>query len=510
MKKTLTVNLWGQVFNIDEDAFEKLQKYLTSLENKFSGTPESKEIIGDVEARLAEIFKEKLGLSRQVVSIEDVNYAIGIIGLPEDFGIDDESTKNNKEDPKKNGKSRRLYRNPDDRILGGVGGGLAAYFGIDPTVVRLLLIITFFISGPLIYIILWIIVPEAKTTAQKLEMRGEPVNLSNIEKNIKDEFSKVKDNLKSKNTNKNVKDAAHRLGEIFVSIVHVFFHAFTIILGFAFLILGLVFLFSIFAGIFIDGASTISVTSLFETFIESNLLTPAAIGLCLIIGIPVILLIITGIRFIFGIHHSFKYLRKTLGFSFLMGLILVIFVVISQSLNYKTHNQIKENIKLDSLKNKTLVININNNLKNKLNNNELESNSYIFNCSQDTCALFGKTQITILKTNDSLPSVTVKKYCRTKNKKEGNIFLKQIPSTISLNDSIISLQKYFTIYQNNKFHFQKETITINLPENTRVRINGTDEENENIDFEGNFSYSEINGKKCIMRKEGIVIIKDSL
>jgi len=60
MKKTLTVNLWGQVFNIDEDAFEKLQKYLSSLENKFSKTPEGKEIIGDVEARLAEIFKEKL------------------------------------------------------------------------------------------------------------------------------------------------------------------------------------------------------------------------------------------------------------------------------------------------------------------------------------------------------------------------------------------------------------------------------------------------------------------
>jgi len=248
MKKTLTVNLWGQVFNIDEDAFEKLQKYLSSLENKFSKTPEGKEIIGDVEARLAEIFKEKLGLSRQVVTLEDVDFAIGIIGLPEDFDIVDDSSK---DESKKTEKSRRLYRNPDDRILGGVGGGLAAYFGIDPTVVRLLLVITFFFSGPLIYIVLWLIVPEAKTTAQKLEMRGEPVNLSNIEKNIKDEFSKVKDNLKSKNTKKNIKDATHHLGEILVSIIHVFFHAFTIILGFAFLILGLVFLFSIFVGVFL-------------------------------------------------------------------------------------------------------------------------------------------------------------------------------------------------------------------------------------------------------------------
>ena len=196
MKKTLTVNLWGQVFNIDEDAFEKLQKYLSSLENKFSKTPEGKEIIGDVEARIAEIFKERLAISRQVVTLDDVYFAIGIIGLPEDFDIADDGSKEDKDESKKTEKSRRLYRNPDDRILGGVGGGLAAYFGIDPTVVRLLLVITFFFSGPLIYIVLWLIVPEAKTTAQKLEMRGEPVNLSNIEKNIKDEFSKVKDNLK--------------------------------------------------------------------------------------------------------------------------------------------------------------------------------------------------------------------------------------------------------------------------------------------------------------------------
>ena len=507
MKKTLTVNLWGQVFNIDEDAFEKLQKYLSSLENKFSKTPEGKEIIGDVEARLAEIFKEKLGLSRQVVTLEDVDFAIGIIGLPEDFDIVDDSSK---DESKKTEKSRRLYRNPDDRILGGVGGGLAAYFGIDPTVVRLLLVITFFFSGPLIYIVLWLIVPEAKTTAQKLEMRGEPVNLSNIEKNIKDEFSKVKDNLKSKNTKKNIKDATHHLGEILVSIIHVFFHAFTIILGFAFLILGLVFLFSIFVGVFFDGASTISVTSLFETFIESNLLTPVTIGLCLFIGIPIILLIITGIRFIFGIHHSFKLLRKTLGFSFLMGLILVIFVVISQSLNYKTNNQIKENIKLDSLKNKTLIINVTNNLKNKFNNNELECNSYIFNCSQDLCAVYGKTQITIQKTDDSLPSISIVKFCRTKNKKEGSYFLKQIPSTVIITDSVVSLSEYFTIQQSNKFHFQNEKIIIYLPLNTKVIINGTEEEDENIDFTGNFSYSEINGKNCVMTGDGIVITNSSL
>lgn len=506
MKKTLTINLWGQVFNIDEDAFEKLQKYLTSLENKFSKTPEGKEIIGDVEARIAEIFNEKLATSRQVVTIDDVNYSIGIIGLPEDFDLTEEGAKENTEEPKKSEKSKRLYRNPDDRLLGGVCGGLAAYFGIDPVVVRILLVITFFFSGPLIYIVLWIIVPEAKTTAQKLEMRGEPVNLSNIEKNIKDEFSKVKDNIKSKNTKKNIKNITHHLGEILVSIFHVFFHAFRIILGLAFLILGLVFLFSLFVGFFIDGASTISVSSLFNTYIESVLLTPAAIGLCLVIGIPILLLIITGIRFIFGIHQSFKLLRKTLGFSFLMGLILLIFVVISQSLNYKKLNQANETIVLDSLNNKTLIINLNDSLTTKLNSDELDFNNYIFNCTPDSCSLFGKTQITIQKTDDSLASISILKSCRTNKKTSGNFFLKQIPLNVTVNDSLISISKYFSIPQNSKFHFQREIIKVNLPINTKFIVNGSEDEFEHIDFSGIYSYSEIKGETCVMSKNGLELI----
>ncbi len=503
MKKTLTVNLWGQVFNIDEDAFDKLQKYLSSLENKFSETPESKEIIGDVEARLAEIFKERLAVSRQVVTLEDVDFAIGIIGLPEDFDIADNGSKDNKDESKKTKKTRRLYRDPDDRILGGVGGGLAAYFGIDPTVVRLLLVITFFFSGPLIYLVLWLIVPEAKTTAQKLEMRGEPVNLSNIEKNIKDEFSKVKENLKSKNTKRKFRNATHQMGEVFASIIHVFFRAFTIILGLAFLILGLVFLFSIFVGVFIDGASNINITSLFDTFIENNLLTPTIIGLSLVIVIPIISLIITGIRFIFGIRHSFKFLRKTLGFSFLMGLLLLIFVVMSHSISNKTSNQTKENIILAPLNNKTLVIDLNDNIKNKSSNNDLDFNNYIFNCYQDSCNLYGKPQITIQKTEDSLASISIVKICRTNSKKEGNYFLKQIPSTVFVTDSVVSLSEYFPITQSNKFHFQKEKITVYVPLNSKVYIKNTDDEFENIDFAGNYSYSEIKGKTCIMTQNGL-------
>lgn len=503
MKKTLTINLWGQVFNIDEDAYEKLQKYLSSLENKFSKTPEGKEIIGDVEARIAEIFREKLATTRQVVTIEDVNYSIEIIGLPEDFDLTNEGATESNEEYKKSEKSKRLYRNPDDRMLGGVGGGLAAYFGIDPVVIRILLVITFFFSGPLIYFLLWIIVPEAKTTAQKLEMRGEPVNLSNIEKNIKDEFNKVKDNIKSKNTKKNIKEITHNLGEIIVSIFHVFFHALRIILGLTFLILGLVFLFSLFVGVFIDGSSTISIGLLINTYIESNLLTPLIIGLCLVMCIPIISLIIIGIRFIFGINKSFKLLRKTLGFSFLMGIILLTFVIINQSLYYKKFNQTSEAIVIDSLKNKTLIINLNDSILNKFNNDELDFNNYLFYCSQDSCKLFGKTQITIQETKDSVASISILKSCRTNKKTDGNIYVRQIPLTVYAIDSVINISKYFSISQKNKFQFQREKININLPVNTKLIINSTEDEYDNISFSGIYSFSEIKGKICVINENGV-------
>jgi phage shock protein PspC (stress-responsive transcriptional regulator) len=196
MKKTFSINLNGIVFNIDEDAFEKLQVYLTSIENHFSKENERKEIIADIEARLAEIFSGKISTSKQVINLDDVDEVIRIMGQPGDFA--DEETENiPKEDPLYHKQYRRMYRDPDSRLIGGVCSGLSAYFGIDPVFLRLIFLIAFFGFGVglLIYLILWIVLPEARTTAQKLEMRGEKVNVSNIGNFVKDEFSNMKKNM---------------------------------------------------------------------------------------------------------------------------------------------------------------------------------------------------------------------------------------------------------------------------------------------------------------------------
>jgi len=195
MKKTLTINLANQVFHIDEDAYIRLKEYLDRIESHFSDNEERKDIISDIENRVSELFVERTSAEKQVITLEDIEKIIGIMGDPVEIGGGSEAG------PEKEAAMpghKRLYRDPDNRVLGGVCSGIGIYLKLDPTIVRLVFLVIFFGFGIgfLIYIILWIVVPEARTTAQKLEMRGDPVNASNIGKFMRDEYEHVKKNFK--------------------------------------------------------------------------------------------------------------------------------------------------------------------------------------------------------------------------------------------------------------------------------------------------------------------------
>lgn len=198
MKKTFSVNLGNRVYNIDDDAYIRLKEYLDRIESYFSDEKEREEIINDIEMRLAELFEERLSASRQVITLADVDDSIRIMGDPSEIG----GSKAKSESFRSYERSarRRLYRDPDNRIFGGVCGGLGAYLNIDPVILRIILVVLFFAFGVglLVYIIMWIVVPEARTTAQKLEMRGDPVNASNIGNFFREEFDSVRKSFKRK------------------------------------------------------------------------------------------------------------------------------------------------------------------------------------------------------------------------------------------------------------------------------------------------------------------------
>ena len=196
MKKTVDINIRGIVFHIDEDAFQKLNSYLNEINNHFKSKKGHEDIINDIENRIVELFQQKLTDKKQVINITDVEEVITIMGHPSDFDIDSEDETSGYVSSKIKG-PKRLFRDIDNRIIGGVCSGLGSYFNVDMLWFRIAFIISVFIggAGALVYLVLWVITPPAKTVSEKLEMQGDPVTISNIEKAFKEEMSELKDKL---------------------------------------------------------------------------------------------------------------------------------------------------------------------------------------------------------------------------------------------------------------------------------------------------------------------------
>ena len=242
MKKTLTINLGGIVYHIDDDAYRLLDNYLSNLKHYFRKQEGAEEIVNDIEMRIAELFAEKVTEGKQVITVSDVEEIIARVGKPEDFGIADEdmdSQKRTEQTSSANQGStqtaaqRRWFRDPDNKLLGGVAAGLAAYFGWDITLVRILMIILVFVPYcPMIilYIIGWIVIPEARTAAEKLSMRGEAVTIENIGKTVTDGFERVADGVNNYMNSGKPRTFLQKIGDVFVSIAAVLFKIFLVAL----------------------------------------------------------------------------------------------------------------------------------------------------------------------------------------------------------------------------------------------------------------------------------------
>jgi len=199
MNKTVTINISGIIFHIEEDAYEILSKYILEIKNYFKNTEGGNEIFSDIESRIAELLQQKLSSSKQVILVGDVQSVMEVMGKPEDFAGDESKVNNDNfqtasanytEEKIK----RRLFRNPDQKVFGGVCGGLAAYFDIDVVWIRLAMFLLIFFGGLSlwVYVIMWIIIPQAKSTTDKLSMRGEAATVNTIYKNFKEEAEDVK------------------------------------------------------------------------------------------------------------------------------------------------------------------------------------------------------------------------------------------------------------------------------------------------------------------------------
>ncbi|MDR2763742.1 MAG: PspC domain-containing protein [Tannerella sp.] len=313
MKKTLTVNLGGIVFHIDEDAYQLLDNYLSNLRVHFSSEEGSDEIMNDFEARISELLNERIKLGFQVISIEHIEEVIGRMGKPEEIFAGDD--KEQKTEAKRNTVfpepavkiKKRLMRDPDDCMLGGVASGLAACFGCDVTLMRLIWIVLFFLPLPfpmvIIYLILWLCIPKAKTAADKLIMRGENVNLANIGKTVTNHFDKVSHQVNNYLCSDKPRSTLQKIADFIVSLIGICLKIGVVLIGIILIpfLLLIVFVLLVVAfalivggiGSLYSGVPWLGENIEFFQWMPEYLSVLLSIGGILLLGIPLVALIYT-------------------------------------------------------------------------------------------------------------------------------------------------------------------------------------------------------------------------
>ena len=200
MKRNITINMFGSLYAIDEDAYELLNQYQNNMRSYFARQEGGEEIAEDIERRIAELFAELKAAGVEAITIEHVQDIISRIGNPEqvDGGDTDNDGENNGNRPGEESKGesgrKTLFRNPDDKMLGGVCSGMACFFGIDALWLRLMMfLLAWFSVGTMIviYLILWVVIPEPRTPEDRLRMQGRPVNLDNLRDEIVENVRKA-------------------------------------------------------------------------------------------------------------------------------------------------------------------------------------------------------------------------------------------------------------------------------------------------------------------------------
>ncbi len=341
MKKTLTVNLGGTVFNIDDDAYRLLDNYLCNLKLHFRKEAGADEIVDDIERRISELFAEKLSAGAQVITIADVEEVIARMGKPEDMESGEgsgESASDNKKAGNGYGSGawndhtsysstttrRRLYRNPDDKMLGGVVSGMAAYLGWDVTLLRLLLLVVLVCGvGTLIpvYIVCWLVIPEAQTAAEKLNMRGEAVTVENIGKTVTDGFEKVSNGVNDFMKSDKPRTALQKIGDMLVMVAGWFLKVclviFAIICSPVLFVFGVVFVALLFAAVMVaigGGAALISLFPMYDVVLPASPLSAIVMYIAgiLLVGIPLVSIVWAIFRQIFNWQPMNSGLKWTL------------------------------------------------------------------------------------------------------------------------------------------------------------------------------------------------------
>ena len=486
MNKTLNINLGGLIFHIDEEAFLKLERYLTTLKQQFASTQGGAEIIKDIEVRIAELFRERTSEAKEVITIKDVDEVITILGRPEDYLDPEDEMGGSRRYSQSRRANKRVFRDPDDKILGGVASGLAAYINVDTIWVRIFFIVLAF-SGfsILFYVILWAVIPKATTTAEKLQMRGESVNISNIERSVKEEFKDLGENVKDfgrKAGEYDYKKPANQFGEFIADVANFFLNAlkffvkfFFKLIGLSFLAMGFVALLALIAALFSGSFNIVQGGyNLVDLYDFLNLVTAntahfnlMVIGVSLLILAPVTMIIYLGVRLIFKLDRLGRPARSGLTGVAILGFILVLISAIRIGIEFDDRSNYTRYNKLSTEADKLYL---------RVNTDEIydELRDHDFNLNwlqTDEGNIFTQVQLDIRKANDGVLKVKRNVRAKGNTRRAARNNAENVNYQYSLsNDSVLSFNSYYLLDHGQRFRDQNVSLTLYLPVGTTVYL----------------------------------------
>jgi phage shock protein PspC (stress-responsive transcriptional regulator) len=519
MKKTIRINIGGYIFNIDDDAYEKLSQYLDSINKQFVDTNEGKEIIADVESRIAELFQERIGDKKEVINISDIDYITEILGKPEDFDDSDEPEVEpvySETQAKK--KTRRIYRDPDNRVLSGLSAGLGAYFGIDPIIVRVIFIIMtlFYGTSVLIYIILWIVTPEAKSRSQKLEMKGQDINLSNIESSIKKEFKQVKGNFENWQKSKNYEKMKSNAGDVFKNLWKSFgiiFKIAAIFFGVLFLIIGIALLGGTTGLLFFDNTImsplhwngvNFSIKEFAALFTDNFTASVLMISTYLLILIPILSIIYLSLKFIFNFKPKRRYFVIYGGTLWIVSLLVLIAALVKIAFATKEGEEVKQSYKIECKTSDTLYFQLfKDELTEKWYEKDAKINKIFIEFDDYKPLLYGKPSISIEKGEGEIELI-VTRYANGINTEEAVNNAKKIEYEWQQDDSVFYFRRYFKIKDKQKFTNQNLELVLKIPVGKVIYFNNNFElPFSYINNTFDYNYNAMAGNYWIMTEDGL-------
>lgn len=517
MNKTVNINLGGLFFHIDEDAFQKISRYFDAIKRSLSNANGQDEIMKDIEVRISEIFSENKKSDKHVINLKDVDAMIAIMGQPEDYRLEEENGETTQ--PFSASKSsKKLYRDIDKNILGGVAAGFGHYFGVDALWLRLALILLLFASAGtmiFVYILLWVLIPKAITTVEKLEMTGEPANLSNIEKKVREEFASFSEKVENADYEKmgnQVKSGAEEIGSTIGKIFMAIFNVFAKFLGGLIVIISITTLAGLIVGVFVGTIFGQPWQEYVNAVISSDLPVWALGLICLFaIGIPFFFLLILGLKLLIT---NMKSIGNIVKYSLLALWLISVALLITFGVRQASESAFDAN----STQKEFFEMNPSDTLFVKFQNNENFTNNvyrrYDFTFVEDENGeekLFSNNvRFQINYTSDDKPYYIIDKKADGSSLSNAKKRAEKIEYNLKLENNYLTLDNYFFTDIKQKFRNQRVTVRLYIPEgyyikpdqtlNTSIEWFGSDLSFDN-GFENKTYKLENRNLKCVNCKE---------